>query len=949
MNKIPQDSIYSFFDRLKHLKQFNSDIDIWVVSDLNLKKRIKALLLKDSACVHSGSVMRAQEFWQFLFKRLYPEFVIKEDFLITAMLRQFLSTNDLNGISNESYVKQLFAHICSFLPIFTSPQGTDYFSEWLKNNPDPHLEKWFYLSFKAWKYLLEKKIISTSFLPGILSADAFHLFSFLKGKKIIFDLGFQMQALEASCIKAVSKVTEVKVLSPAFHNFPEADTFLWVYKLLNDISFYQSHLKESDKKMLRPSSSVLKEGAKVSFVKYSNQLAEIRGIIKQVKKHLSQGVSLSNIAIVAPDIEYLWPVLSLQLKTEGIAFNKAMVSGLHANKTLMLWLARLRVALGSIAYADLEMVFAFEGTKDISYKDFKYHFSNTYSVENYQKTPWSKKLLTKPISKSKEINLLEFLDWAFSFWRSDKEKPEGLDLFSEGQDNKQEEERESLWKQVYKTLRQQGELSIKLSADSWLLYAQDLLSKKTQTLSKEEDNALSCYNISNSDHLEEEYIILSDLSFNALKNTKNATVSLSQALSVSEDLGISLDPSWGVPLEVILKYILQLKDKVIVCSWSAVNLESKEQVASAFFLEEYFRRNTEQLKLADILPTTFNNGDLHQISYKQKLEESQSDCISLTGSRILYDKNILPMQEVPIDIPSISITNIGRYTECPFIFFSEKILKLQENPDWDLDVDPLKKGSLFHKLLELIVINNTTESGDEELLFSKLNEHRKKELKIDDNSWGILQEQLRAITKNFIELEKQQKIKSPSLTTSLVEQPVKAFWSQNKKHFLNNDTKSLSSKKEGLLVSGKIDRLDSDEKNIFIRDYKTSVAGRTGVNTWKDKRDLSLFLYYRLWQASGKKQDCLGAVYLGINDLQAKGFWVKEYKDSNFLKSISARSMLDKESSLQLFKELDKEVESLINSILSGKFSPNPKDKTTTSKTCNKCKWSGLCRAADKF
>lgn len=947
MSKINCLPVFSFSDRLKYLKTFNPDRDIWVVSDLVLKKRIKTALLKENACTHSGSIMRAQEFWQFLFKRLYPEFIIKSDSLIIALLKDFLSKNDLEGFDNENYIKNLFSHISSFLPIFISPTLVGHFSEWLKKNPDPYLENWFFLSFKAWKYLLAKKIVSVSFLPGILSSDRSDLFSFLKEFKIIFDLGFQIQALEVSCIKNLSEVVSVKVLKPSFDNPNTIDTCLWTYKLLENVSLHQSHLKQSEKKGTSPLCSSLEENKRLTFFKYSNQLAEIRGIIKNIKNFINLGVNLNDIAIVSSDIEYLWPTLSLQLNKEGIPVNKTLVSSLHSHKSVMLWLARLRVALGSTSYPNLEMAFACKEESDIAYKDLKYHFSNIYSVDSYQKTSWSKKLLENSKNKNTEISFLNFLEWAFSFWQFDKMDKNALIDLKADDFNKQKMTSVKIWEQVYHTLREAGETSLTLSLESWLLYAEDLLSKKTYSLSKEEAfDAISCYNISSSDNLEEKYIILPDLSFHSLKMKNTSIVSFSQALSLSEDLGISLDQNWGSGLEGVLKYIFQLKDKSIICSWSMTNLESKEQVASAFFLEEYFKHHDNNLALTNVYPDPSNKGDLAQITYKKNLETLDINVMDLTSSKILYDKNKLPMPMISTTLPSVSVTNITRYIECPFIFFSEKILKLQDLPDWDLDIDVMNKGSLFHKLLELIITENIIESSDMLLLFSKLNIYRKEDLKIDDKSWIIVKAQLESIAENFINLEKKQKIASPKLKVDFVEHSLKAFWSRDKKSFLKNNTEQKQ--EQGLFVKGKVDRIDSDERGIVIRDYKSSVNSRSGILNWKTKKDLSLFLYYKLWKASGSEKDFLAAFYFDIKNLTSKGVWIDENKKSDFLK-FPPRSIISKEKTMEAFSDLDKTLEELMENLFSGKFLPNPKEKNSKNKTCNRCQWSGLCRIQAHF
>ncbi len=953
MSKIKHIPVFSFDDRLKYLKDFNSDTDIWVVPDLVLKKRIKNILLKDNLCTHSGSVIRAQEFWQFLFKRLYPEFMIKEDSLIIALLKHFLYKNNLSGFENENYIKNLFLYIKSFLPIFTSVDSVDHFLEWLKKNPDHHLEKCFKLSFDAWKYLLSKKIVSISFLTGILSSDQSDLFFFLKEKKIIFDLGFQMQALEAECIKNLSKISDIKILKPSFYN-PNIKDSLWTYKLLEGVSLYQTHLNQSSNNDNNCLNSKLKNNNKISFFKYSNQLAEIRGIILEIKKLLNLGVSLNDIAIVSADIEYLWPILSLQLSKEKILVNKPVVSSLHSDKSVMLWLAKLRVALGGTNYPDIEMSFACNDNDNISYKDLKYNFFNTYSVDSYKKTPWSNKLLKKPVNKNNEINLLEFLDWAFSFWGPDNLNKNLLIDLDDDKINTKQKITDTAWQQVYHTLRESGSISVKLSVESWMLYAEDILSKKTYSLAKESYDSISCYNISNSDNLKEKYIILSDLSFNSLKNKNSSTVSFLQALSLSEDLGISLEQNLGSSLESILKYMFQLKNKVIMCSWSAANLESKGQTASTFFLEEYFARNDKNLETTNIQPDQFNKSDLTQIDYKKNIENFNSKTPNISLSRVLYDKGEFSMKSIHSKINSTSVTGITRYISCPFIFFSEKILKLQDIPDWDLDISSLEKGSLFHKLLELIITENIVENDDIKLLFFKLNIYRKNELKIDDNTWAILQKQLTSIAKNFIELEKNQKLSFPELKIDSTEHSLQAFWSKDKKSFLLNDfdtsdfNKEDHKNKDGLLIKGKADRIDISDNGVVIRDYKTSVESLASVNQWKNKQDISLFLYYKLWQACGGKKDFLGAFYLGIKNLKSKGVLISEDKKS-WLKGFPPQSVLEKKDITKLFLELDKSLEMIIENILNGSFAPLPKDKNDNNKICDNCKWSGLCRISETF
>lgn len=936
MNKIHFSSVFSFDDRLEHLKNFNPDTDIWVTSSLTLKKQIKYYLAQQHQCFYSASVLRVQELWASLFKKLYPDFSVKSESLIKAFLRYFLSKEKNNSTANNNYAQHLFSCIHSFLPIFISENSVEHFLDWLKKNPDPYLEDWFYLSFKAWKHLLENKIMSVLFLPAILSSDDPDLFDLLKNKNIIFDLGFQLKASETTCIKNLSKISSIKILKPSFYTKNLSDTSLWTYKLLKDVSLYQNYCnynQQKDKKNIQST-----KNKNIIFLSYSNQLAEIRSAIVQIKNFLKAGSNLNDIAIIAPNIEALWPVLFLQLSKENLPLNKALLSSLHSNKILMLWLAKLRLNLGGLSYSDLEMHYSSGDKKDISYQELKNTFFNLYSIEDYKKTKWSKHLLNNSLSEAKEINLFSFLDWAFLFWNFDKLN-KNLPI-----DQKESDKMEQyIWEQVYQTLIVEGDKNIKLSPKSWLMYTEDILSKKIYSVQKKDFNGISLYNISDSDHLEEQNIIALDLSFDSLKSKTLPALSFSQVLSLSEDLGLSLDSEWGSHLEAVLKYVIQLKNKNIICSWSENNLEAKASSASAFFLEEHFKANDTNLQKTNIHPNPLIAADLKQMQYKTHLQTVDKKLIDLSLSKVLYDQNMLSMPKVENNLKSVSITKINRYTECPFIFFSENILKLEDLPDWDLDINAMKKGSLLHKLLELIITENILEEKDIERLFVKLKTFCAKE-KIDDKSLNSLKDPLTAIAKQFIAQEQEQKKLAPNLKVLSTELALEAYWVKDKKDLQIN---TLATDK--LLIKGKLDRLDVDKDKVLIRDYKTKINKQTHYTSWHEKKDLSLFLYYKLWKATAKtppaQNNLLAAFYTDIYSLESKGFLSADLKTYDII-GLKPLAIATKEKTEDLFLQLDTELNQLLNNLLENQFAPKPIDK---DKTCSRCKWSGLCRISKHF
>src|SRR5207253_3031441 len=62
--------------------------------------------------------------------------------------------------------------------------------------------------------------------------------------------------------------------------------------------------------------------AATETLRLSGMLAEVKSTCSQIRAWLEAKVPPSQIAVIAPDIEMYWPVLSAYLEQEGIPFQK---------------------------------------------------------------------------------------------------------------------------------------------------------------------------------------------------------------------------------------------------------------------------------------------------------------------------------------------------------------------------------------------------------------------------------------------------------------------------------------------------------------------------------------------------------------------------------------------------------------------------------------------------
>jgi RecB family exonuclease len=208
-----------------------------------------------------------------------------------------------------------------------------------------------------------------------------------------------------------------------------------------------------------------------------------------------------------------------------------------------------------------------------------------------------------------------------------------------------------------------------------------------------------------------------------------------------------------------------------------------------------------------------------------------------------YDGIIgLPLDPTTRVFSASQLTVLG---QCPFKWFSHKVLKLVELEEADEELNPGVKGQLYHRSLELA--------------FSKV-------LDVAD----LRQAGLAELENAFLQAE--QDVKLPNLT---------AWHTRRGEHievlrraivqtdFLQPEAEivcleqQFESELYGLKVSGRVDRVDRTPQGLVVIDYKTSSTKPLGIKdeSGKANLDLQLPLYAHVIQTTLFPEQSVDSAY----------------------------------------------------------------------------------------
>ena len=879
-------------DQKEELTHHFSENRLWVVSNLEAKIEIqKSLKSLSTFPENDDQVLRASEFWEKQLLKTDPGWRILPTHFTFFLIEKWMekNTKGKNFGFFPKDAKKAYETLRQILPLLCHCHGTDSMDHWFKENKKAkqRWHHWYQLSLWIWEKFNEKKIIPGEWIKALLVNSEI---KGLDSRPLVFDLDLALDHLESELIINLSRWKEVDVIIPGPASDHKTDS---PYDDLLSRCQSKSHPGKNSK-------------PRRHFLKYPSMLSEVKEAVASVRKWLEEGFTFHEIGIVSPIIENYWPTLSEFLEVEGIPANKTLVIPLSQMEVSQIWLSKLRLGLGKSNYFDGQQIFYGKRQKPkIEYKKFQSTFENIYDITDFNRNPEIKKQIPKTLDGTHEVSFDDFIQWAFSL----------LDP--------QEQKEISKYLSELEWLKSVSEV---LSLEKWLKTLENHFARTEKVISPARDRGIFILSLDAAMSPTLKKIFVLGLSENNLTENHNTPLTRTDVESIKSKFGFNLPHTDNHRLAAQLHWFQLKQANEIIFSHSETDFSGQFQAPGFFWLNGVIEKNNSDPKTL-----TSKIGHLSSPSKTRWDEIMEYD----PGLRIKDDREREP-ENLKIPSLSLSASSLEEYFKCPFRFFAKNKLHLDKNPSLDIDIDPLKRGNLVHKLCEKVIAkgNFSLNQNEVETLVEKTRQDMKMEI-YNRKIWDFQKPFYVQLVLKFMESEKSWREQYPLTQTYDVEKKIKTKIKITDKGFCFSDEGDISFK-------GYIDRIDYDGKNQFaVIDYKTSGTDLVQFGSWLRKGQFQLVLY-SLALVDGaldkEPKNVVAAFYFILKKTdRSKGFF-SDKASPDFLKN---KKRTPNSKIKDLFSETRELIGGILKNIKQGAFQPKPKDY----KTCENCQWNKTCRA----
>lgn len=989
-------------DKHKYIDAFDPKNQTWLVADLMSKRIYQERFLRKNPLLEGYSVLRAREFWENLYKLSSLKYKCISSTLARLKIQEKLK--DL-GLEQPGTAGLILNYIDQFLPIISHPQGLEQIEEWLKSHSSARerWSKWFQLSSQFFNQLKSENTIVSSWIPVLLLHEV--NVESLWERPLVVDVGPYLNEVEAELFEQMSRFIDVQLLmphpswkeeyqgevlqsyslliqdelskEPVKKNLLESEDTLEEFSKGENKNFSKDNLQseglvEGEKKSLvfaknehtpsfdRDKVGLLEDAQNKDEAfdecyknpvfyqskRFKSALSEVKFAISKVRSWLEAGISPDNIAIMAPDVGYYWPILKIYSDVEGLFLKRRRASAFLSFPQINHWLSQLEIRIRKYDFSYLEIAsFYNEKNMNDKYLHFKKKYLNLYDRKDVNLSDTKNSL----IKENKKIKFKEFLEWSLSF--SEKLPPELLE------------------KHLQKIMEDVSEKD-QFYPVEWLSYLRDSLSSVEIEVSGEQIEGVQICDISSGESIGASHIILMGLSENALRKSRKTSVLRSDIEMIRDQTGLLVPLSDILDLEFQTQWIVgSEKIKEVVFNFSETDFEGKVLDPSYLWQKISLKNTSEQQNTATVLGSEqnlFDNLMYCKCSYQDFIDENKD-----LKQRIEHSSYCKVDETFDY---SLSASSLEDFVKCPFIFSAKKVYGLRSEPEWDIDLDFMNRGNLIHKLFPKLLEKLKEELSDEDIL--ELIEESREAIKFPLKSqsiWDYQKKRYLSIAKNFIAFERAWREEYKELITEKDEVCVEGYIDSETGEF-------LKSQREGAVpFKGRIDRVDKNDKGeCVVIDYKFSKSGdHRQSGSWIENDEVQLMLYAMALEAGLIKKDkenntdphfvkhsVLGAIYFFVNPLKRDtGFLMKghsgdlfpdvKYKEEFYklLKEnmgwidVSVKGKgeyIDNKKLVDLYSEFKIYLVDVIHRINERDFTPKPKD----DKDCKKCDWKGICRAS---
>lgn len=880
----------------------------WLVSDLKSKLSIQKRLLDQNPFLEEDAILRASELWKKILFRVRPEWRLVSYDLVSALIEEQMQKSEYEWARVPGTTSLMMEFVSLFCSVYSHPEGYDRMGDWFRLNPFSYSRwgEWFVEGERIFRFLKTKKVFPQSWAASLLLNEEIPEKAW--SRPLTVDLGPDLNPVEAELISRLAKRIEVQVLKP---NVSRSERF---ERLLRPYSTFES-VSQKDPV------NVADRSASISCYKLATQLSEVKNAVALVRQEIEKGIAPSQIAVTAPDVKVYWRTLDLYFKEEGIPVSKERASVLNHFSDLTIWLSEIAVRTQEFSGEALEHIFySPERYGPMPFDKFRSLYARVYGDDDLARD----KSVYEKIGKrqiGKDLTREEFIGWSLNYFPSDGDV-DRLEGF-------------------IKNIVQECPASTKMNVRSWSRYFQSRASRSDVVLEPSSEG-VEIINIDSVEGGTFKVIVALGLTEDSLRESESQIVDASELFSITAKTGFVFACQDPNRLEFKLRVIAQ-GDSHFHFSVPGSDFNGNIVAPSLFWLETANAYSAESLNtVLRPLPSSWDNlqeSDFAAIADIRKWSNSKRERM---WRRLKAD-----LGEGEDDLfnsknwSHLSASSLEEFFKCPFRFAARKVFRLETLPELDLDIDPLSKGRLMHKVFERLLVEPFKSSRSESELEAIIDQARREiDIQIgEDRFWPVTRANLVKLARRLLAFEGEWRQRFPQTTTIGREVEIAGFLNLTTGEF------GTSPDEASVKVFGSIDRVDADrEGNTIVLDYKSSANELKQVGSWIEEQQLQLLFYVAALEAGLTPlgaRTALGAFYFVVKNLDRnRGFKLIESTGTLFDIEGRAKNKLSKEEKEELFEKFRGLVvqfgQESAKSLL-----PNPKDP----QKCDICNWNKVCRA----
>lgn len=898
-------SIYNNQEKIDFFQKHFDENVVWVVATAEAKRRLQFKNLYKKGIVSTQNVLRATEYWSYLFQTNCSEQQQISEPLIFVMLENWYK---LAKIDIEFQDIQQFKTFCDqIIPILISTEKK-LFYDWLKedNSRFLRLQKWVNAAEGFLAYISKNHFVGQSWiLNSILKKENIY---FGEQKKYVFDLGNEIQPEEVQMILRMSSDLDITVLAPSAQYLKNYRSGRCYQKLDSQYGVVE-RTDQTEKKWVLRSGSVL---------------SEIKTITAYVRDILEKGNSAEKIAIISSDLENYWDSLRDHFDVEGIAIDKSTVVKIASLPHFHDWLARLKILTNMYTSGDLESFLNAKGffsKNKNAYLDFRKNFSRLYSLDS------AGAVLGEVITfdPDKVISFSDFISFLYVTWtHSDYQQ----------------------YNQLVDGLIKDFKEGLSLSLKEWSTYLNLILAKMEIVLHSPNRKGIVFCGPHQLDHLKYTHLIVLGCDRSSMQKNTNSPFVPEDVSRLDSDLGYYLPPCEDKKVEFDILWAASHANVDVLFSYAETDFNSDPTIVSQLWLT--WSQQAQWLEVS----RGHRWGQIMKSEIKGFQQTAEGNK-NTQQEKWLRENDLSYWQNLQLPFAGrLSVSAFEKYQFCPFAFFATRVLKQQEVKELDLEIDPLFQGSFLHKILEIMLFKYPTlnmTSMNIESLYDEVIVLQQKEAKVSEEIlqyWKREKYRHLLMIRLFIKAEKEWRMNVPNTNIDSLEAVLSGYVGISENQLVLTQKHS-----EGFLpFAAKIDRVDRDRfGHLAVFDYKTSKpADFKSFEKWPETFQIQMPLY-AMGIENGlseqhKNQKVVMANYIFLKDgSRGSGFVLQgiEHGFQSAATVTTSKQNISTEQRDSVFDLLNDKIKTMLVQIQEGRFLAQPLDE----KQCTTCHWRKLCRA----